>query len=146
MKSKYDWQAIKMEFFKSDIDEVEWFFQDKFKTKTDWSIRKNTKGWTKEKQEHKDKILQEALKKKAEEDAKALELPLDELRKAKKAVLLLLVKRIKGAIEDDNYVSVNEREKMLKMIKTELWEPTNITKTDATIKSEPLDESLFIQN
>ena len=146
MKSKYDWKALKLEFFKSDIDEVEWFFQDKFKTKTDWSIRKNTKGRTKEKQEHKDIILKKALEKKAEEDAKALELPLDELRKAKKAVLLLLVKRIRGAIEDESYVSVNEREKMLKMIKTELWEPTNITKTDATIKSEPLDENSLIED
>lgn len=151
MKSKYNRQALKLEFFQSDIDEVERFFQDRFKTKTDWSIRKNTKWRSKEKQEYKDKILQKVLEKRAEKEAKSLEIPVDKLMKAKKAVIWLFMNKLNRTLEEqkadkDADFNVKEFEKILKVIKTELGEPTNISKTDATIKTEPIDESLLIKN
>lgn len=151
MKSKYDRQALKLEFFQSETDEVERFFQDKFKTKTDWSIRKNTKGWSKEKQEYKDKILQQVLERRAKEEAKSLEIPVDQLMKAKKAVISLFMNKLNKVLaqqktDEDADFNVKEFEKILKVIKTELGEPTNISKTDATIKTEPIDESLLIKN
>ena len=112
-KVKYDRQALKLEFFQSDIDEVYDFLKRKYGDKLAKSSMKNKcKGWGKEKQEYKDKILQKALDKKAKEEAESLEIPVDQLMRAK----------------------------------TELGEPTTISKNDTTVRGEPLDESLFIQN
>ena len=145
MRGKYDRQALKLEFFQSDIDEVKSFLNDKKVTYNSVS-RKYTKWRYNEKQEYKDSILERALEKKAREEAKNLEIPVDQLKKAKKTVIWLLMKKLQQVIDKQENINPQELEKILKMIKTELWEPTNISKTDATIKSEPLDESLFIQN
>lgn len=152
MKSKYDRQALKLEFFQSEIDEVYNFLAWKFGEKTvKWNLKNKVKGWSKEKQEYKDKILQKALEKRAKEEAKSLEIPIDQLLKAKKAVISLFMNKLNKVLAqqktDENAdFNVKEFEKILKVIKTELGEPTNISKTDATIKTEPIDESLLIQN
>lgn len=133
MKSKYDRPAIKLEFFESEHDEVESFFQDKFKTKTDWSIRKNTKWRPKEKQELKTRIVEKAIQKNAEKQAKELSVPLEELMKWKKAILQLLLLQVSKYVKDSKWddwtikeVDVSDAEKILKMFKTELWEPATI--------------------
>lgn len=152
MKSKYDRQALKLEFFQSDIDEVYNFLAGKFGENTvKWNLKNKVKGWSKEKQEYKNKILEKALEKRAKEEAKSLEIPIDQLMKAKKAVISLFMNKLNKVLAqqktDENAdFNVKEFEKILKVIKTELGEPTNISKTDATIKTEPIDESLLIQN
>jgi len=152
MKSKYDRQALKLEFFQSEIDEVYNFLAWKFGEKAvKWNLKNKVKGWSKEKQEYKDKILQKALEKRAKEEAKSLEIPIDQLMKAKKAVISLFMNKLNKVLAqqktDENAdFNVKEFEKILKVIKTELGEPTNISKTDATIKTEPIDESLLIRN
>lgn len=145
MKTKYNRTALKLEFFQSDYDEVESYLSQKWIKRNWWGIAKQTKGRAKEKQEYKNNILQKALEKKAKEEAKNLEVSVDQLKQAKKTVIWLLMKKLKEVIEWGD-INVAEQEKILKMIKTELWEPTNISKTDATIKSNPLDESKFIQD
>lgn len=133
MKSKYDRPAIKLEFFESEYDEVESFFQDKFKTKTDWSIRKNTKWRPKEKQEMKERIVQKAIERNAEKQAKELSVPLEDLMKWKKAVLQLLLKQVAKYVNANKWkdwewkdIDVWDAEKILKMFKTELGEPATI--------------------
>ena len=133
MKSKYDRQALKLEFFESEHDEGDSFFKDKFKTKTDWSIRKNTKGRPKEKQELKTRIVEKAIQKNAEKQAKELSVPLEELMKWKKAILQLLLLQVSKYVKDSKWedwtikeVDVSDAEKILKMFKTELWEPATI--------------------
>lgn len=146
MKAKYDRPALKLEFINSDIDEVQEFLRWKFGEKLARSNMKNKcKGWSKEKQELKNRILEKALERKAKEEANNLEIPITQLKQAKKTVIWLVMRKLKEAI-DWGDITVKEQEKILKMIKTELWEPTNISKTDATIKTNPLDESLFIQD
>ena len=145
MKTKYNRTALKLEFFQSDYDEVESYLSQKWIKRNWWGIAKQTKGRAKEKQEYKNNILQKALEKKAKEEAKNLEVSVDQLKQAKKTVIWLLMRKLKEVIEWGD-INVAEQEKILKMIKTELWEPTNISKTDATIKSNPLDESKFIQD
>lgn len=146
MKTKYDRQALKLEFFQSEIDEVYNFLAWKYGEKAvKWNLKNKVKGWSKEKQAYKDKILQKALEKRAKEEAKSLEIPTDQLMKAKKTVIWLLMKKLQDSIENWN-INISEQEKILKMIKTELWEPTNISKTDATIKGEPIPENLLIKN
>jgi hypothetical protein len=82
-KQKYDWSKIKLEFFKSDIDEVKGFFKDTYKV---WNAQtsKMTTGRSKEKQEYKNEILQEALRKNAEKQIQSLEIPIEILKKGKK--------------------------------------------------------------
>lgn len=148
MKNTYDRQALKLEFFQSDIDEAKVFIESKFgQWKWNWNTNRNTRGRWKEKQEYKDKILQKVLERKAEEEAKSLEIPVDQLMKAKKAVIWLFMQKLQKTLEEkDTDFNVKEFEKILKVIKTELGEPTNISKTDATIKTEPIPESLLIKN
>ena len=143
-KQKYDYKQLKLDYFQSDFEDVKGFMESIWRS-YDWNCRKQTRGWWKDKQAYKEKILQKALDKKAEEEAENLDIPTDQLLRAKKTVIWLLMKKLKESIESWN-INVSEQEKILKMIKTELWEPTNISKTDATIKSEPIDESLLIQN
>lgn len=150
-KQKHDYKQLKLEFFQSDFDEVKSFITDKWLIySSEWT--KRTKGRSKEKQEYKDKILQQVLERRAKEEAKSLEIPVDQLMKAKKAVISLFMQKLEKTLkqqrESDWEASFNikEFEKILKVIKTELWEPTNISKTDATIKTEPIDESLLIKN
>jgi len=144
-KQKYDWIALKLEFFQSDIDEVESYLSQKWIKRNWWGIAKQTKGRAKEKQAYKEKILQQALERRAKEEAKNLEIPMDQLKKAKKTVLWLLMKKLQQVI-DWGDINVKEQEKILKMIKTELWEPTSISKNDNTVRGVALDESLFIQD
>lgn len=150
MRGKYDRQALKLEFFQSDIDEVKSFLDDKKVTYNSVS-RRNTKWRYNEKQQYKDKILQQVLERRAKEEAKSLEIPVDQLMKAKKAVISLFMNKLNKTLaeqkkDEDADFNVKEFEKILKVIKTELGEPTNISKTDATIKTEPIDESLLIKN
>lgn len=148
MKSTYDRQALKLEFFQSDIDEVKVFMETKYgQWKWNGTMNRNTRGRSKEKQEYKDKILQKALERRAKEEAKNLEIPVDKLMKAKKAVIWLFMQKVeKELLQKEPNINVKEFDKILKIIKTELGEPTNISKTDATIKAEPIDENLLIRN
>lgn len=144
-KQKHDWKALKLEFFASDYDEVKGFIEERLR-KRNGNIRNKTTWRWKEKQAYKQSIIDKALEDKAKKDAKDLEVPLEELKKAKKAVLWLLIRKISDSIKNKTDMSVAEQEKLLKMIKTELWEPTTISKNDTVLKWEPLDENLFIQN
>lgn len=147
-KQKHDYKQLKLEFFQSDIDEIKVFIESKFgQWKRSWNFNKNTRWWSKEKQAYKDRILQKALDRKAKEEAKSLEIPTDQLMKAKKAVIWLFMQKLEKTLKDKEAdFNVKEFEKILKVIKTELGEPTNISKTDATIKTEPIDEDLLIKN
>ena len=131
MKSKYDRPALKLEFFESE--HVEAFFKDKWKTWTDWSTRKNTKWRAKEKQERKAKIIEKAIQKNAEKQAKELSIPLEELMKWKKAIIQLLLLQVSKYVRDSKWedweikeIDVWNAEKILRMFKTELWEPATI--------------------
>lgn len=148
-KVKYDRQALKLEFFQSDFNEVRPFIAQRLHQDTtiNKQLAQKTKGRAKEKKEYNDKILQKALEKKAKEEAESLEIPVDQLMRAKKAVLGLFMQKLNTAIKNkDENINVKEYEKILKVIKTELGEPTTISKNDTTVRGEPLDESLFIQN
>lgn len=81
---------------------------------------KSTKGWRSEKEASKKRILDSVLKKKEKEEAKSLEIDVNELKKAKKASIKLLMKKISDIIEEDENVNVKDIERIVKIIKTEL--------------------------
>lgn len=134
MKQKYDRTALKLEFFQSDFDDVKTFFEQTYSKNTanNKQLAVSTKWRAKEKQERKNKILEKALQKNAEKQAKELSVPLEDLMKWKKAVLQLLLhqvaKFVKSNQEDEKpkEIDVSDAEKILKMFKTELGEPATI--------------------
>ena len=144
MKRKYDWNDLYNKFIASEYEEVKVFIESLWRT-YDWNCKKQTKGWSKQKAKLKEIITKEAIEKHIQKEVDNLEIPISQLKQAKKTVLWLVMRKLKQAIDWVD-ITVKEQEKILKMIKTELWEPTNISKTDATIKTNPLDESLFIQD
>jgi len=130
MKKIHDYSALKLEFFKSDFDEVKAFITDKWLTYNS-ERTKRTKWRTKEKQERKKNIVEKALMKQAEKQANELSVPIEDLMKWKKAVLQLLLVQVSKFVKanqdkKDIDIDVWDAEKILKMFKTELWEPATI--------------------
>lgn len=133
MKTKYDRPALKLEFFQSDIDDVKPFFEQRYNKNTanNKQLANATKWRAKEKQERKAKVVEKALQKQAEKQAKELSVPLEDIMKWKKAVLQLLlvqVSKFVKANQDKKEIDLDvwDAEKILKMFKTELWEPATI--------------------
>lgn len=136
MKYQYDRPALKLEFFESEFDEVQPFFKKRYDKDTTKfkQIAINTKWRAKEKQQHKMKIVEDALKRNAEKQAQELSVPLDELMKWKKAIIQLLLAQVWKYVKDNRSedwklvkdVDVANAEKILRMFKTELWEPNTI--------------------
>lgn len=62
-KSKYDWNKIKLEFFKSDFNEIAPFIQQRYSKDTakDSNFAKNTKWWAEEKKDLFSNIYKKAI-------------------------------------------------------------------------------------
>lgn len=141
MKQKYNWKALKNEYFKSKFDEVEGFIQDKYKTKTNWYIRQNTKGRKEEKEKYREEIYAEAKERNKEKAIQDLEIPIEIMKEWKKEWILSIVEDLKA-----KKLSMSDKVKGINQLKVELWEPTSFTKNDTTLRGDPLDESLFIED
>ena len=113
-KQKYDRPNLKLEFLKSDIDEVKGFFKEKYKV---WNaqISKMTTGWSKEKIEYKNKIVEKALLKNAEKTANSLELPMEQLTIAKKNAVVKVIQKMMG-----NDLDMSDMERAIKILRTEM--------------------------
>lgn len=119
-KQKYDRPALKLEYFQSDIEEIKSFFTDKWMPYNS-EIRKRANGWWKEKKARKEKMIQKAIEEQARKEAKSLEIPVGTLMKAKKMALTKIIKMMA-----EEKLDMQDIERGLKNIKTELGEPTNI--------------------
>lgn len=129
---KYDYSALKLEFFESDYDEVSAFLTNKWLTSK--INRTDTAGRSKDKKERKEKIVEKALERKQNELAKKLQIPMERLLEAKKTSIQLVRKKLQAIIkktqEDWDLVDLKELETIWKMSKTELWEPTTVSKNE----------------
>ena len=130
MKQKRDYSALKVEFFKSEDDEVKSFINHKWII-YDANRTRRTKWRAKEKQELKEKIVESAIERNAEKQISDLQIPLEELMKWKKAILWLLLNQVSKYVKankekKDINIDVWDAEKILKMFKTELGEPNTI--------------------
>lgn len=135
---KYDYNALKLEYFMSEIPEVSRFFQDKGLTFNS-RVREIVTWRSKEKQKRLDDITAKALERKKNEIAKKLEIPVEDLFKTKKQALEVMkaklnqyIKQINGNPDEAN-ISMKELEKIRKMTKVELWEPTIVQQNTGTI-------------
>lgn len=125
-KQKYDRPRLKLEFLKSDIDEVKGFFKEKYKV---WNaqISKMTTGWSKEKIEYKNKIVEKALLKNAEKTANSLELPMEQLTIAKKNAVVKVIQKMMW-----NDLDMADMERAIKILRTEMWLPNSYAKNENT--------------
>lgn len=137
---KYDYNALKLEYFMSEIPEVSRFFQDKGLTFNS-RVREIVTWRSKEKQKRLDDITAKALERKKNEIAKKLEIPVEDLFKTKKQALEVMkaklnqyIKQINGNPDEAN-ISMKELEKIRKMTKVELWEPTIVQQNTGTINA-----------
>ena len=159
-QTKFDYNALKLEYFKSDIDEIKWFRLDKGLNYNS-RVATMTKWRWQEKQKRKDKILEKALERQKNKIAKELEIPVEDLFKIKKDVIELMKhklkqysKKVELAVDGED-VSINTKdlEKIRKVAKVELGEPMIVTKNEwkttiesnwplvAIIRSEEEDET-----
>ena len=133
-KQKYDWNKIKMEFMLSEFDEVQPFMKTNYKQDTakNKQVMKMTKWWWKEKQEWKKKIYLEALKKKWKESEKEIESKMERYEMLWDGIL----EWMENAIFGDWKKNSNDIMNIWKIKRTEMWLPTNISKTENTNKEE----------
>lgn len=135
MKQKHNWDALKSEFLESEFYEVKAFLSQKWIKLNGWWIAKKTKGWWKDKQAMADRIINEAMELNVQKQAESLAIPMDTLKKAKNAavarVMWMLAKREweDGKVEEIK-LSIADIERILRIIKTELGEPTTISKNE----------------
>ena len=131
---KYDYSALKLEFFQSDYDEVSAFLTNKWLTSK--INRTDTAGRSKDKKERKEKIVEKALERKQNELAKKLEIPMERLLESKKASIQLVRKKLQAIVEkskkDWDVIDLKDIKTIREMSKTELWEPTTVSKNDNT--------------
>lgn len=131
-KTKYDWVALKQEYMLSDELEVKAFIEAKLSV---WNgnCSKMTRGWVKEKQEYREDIMYKTLEQ--IKDAEAA--------KNRKALIKLyeeLRRRIEGGKVGE--LIYKELEAIWKILKTEIGEPTSITKTESTHQMRDSEDEL----
>lgn len=137
MQFKYDRPALKLEFFESDFEDVQTFFQQVYNKETanNGQIAIKTKWRAKEKQERKEKIVEKALAKRQSQLAKKMEISVDELLQAKRDIVDLLKVKLEEYFNDldengKSKINVKDLKTLREMTKTELWEPTTIQKNE----------------
>lgn len=142
-KQKYDWNQIKMEFMLSKFDEVQPFFQQEYGKDTAKSnqIAKMTKWWWKEKQIYKNQIYADVLKQKWKETAKDIESKMERYEMLWDEILNWMEEQFQQIGEEDEEwkkrkINSNDIMNIWKIKRTEMWLPTNISKTENTNKEE----------
>ena len=122
-QTKFDYDALKKEYFDSEIDEIKRFWIEKglnYNTR----VAMQTKGWGQEKKAHKEKLFEEYKEKQRKEMLKKYEVPIEQLLESKLATIGLLRKKLKFFIdmkpEELGNMNMKELEKIRRMLKTEL--------------------------
>lgn len=142
-KRKYDWSELKLQYFESDIDDVSTFLIKFWLKSVWWNYNKQVKWWAKEKEAWKQKVIEKALKRNLEKKAKSLEIPVEVLQKSKKNALIHIMNDL---TKNGARMKMRDRVVWLNALKTELWEPTTVSKNENINRSEPLNESDFISD
>lgn len=134
----FDYNALKLEYFMSDIPEVKRFWIEKG-LKYNTQVGEHTRGRWKEKQKRLDDITAKALERKKNEIAKKLEIPVEDLFKTKKQAIELMKVKLNQYVKkantdpDEAPINMKDLEKIWKMTKVELWEPTIVAQNNWSI-------------
>ena len=134
----FDYNALKLEYFMSDIPEIKRFWIEKG-LKYNTQVGEHTRGRGKEKQKRLDDITAKALERKKNEIAKKLEIPVEDLFKTKKQAIELMKVKLNQYVKkanadpEDAPINMKDIEKIRKVTKVELWEPTIVAQNTGTI-------------
>jgi len=124
-KQKRNWNQLKQEFMETELDvSVSAFLVSKWVPNNSRS-RLNTKGRTKERKEVKKKVMKVAIDKSIVKQAKALEIPMDELMLSKKEAVSKVMQQV---LEKD--LDIQDLERTIKILRTELGLPTSYSKNE----------------
>ena len=123
-KQKRDYEALKKEFMQSKFTVLSSFIATKW-VPYNRHTREYMKWWAKEKQEFKQKITQKALENALKKQAKELEIPMDQLSKAKKNAV---IKAINVMMEDK--LSMTDSERIIRILRTEMWLPNTYSRNE----------------
>lgn len=129
-KAKYDWPSLHTEFLDSEYDEVTSFFKRKW-IAYNRHTQKQTKWWTKEKQEMKNKAMIDATENILKKTTKNLEIPMEQLTIAKRNAVIMVMNKIKEMNDDKkNPPDLNDLERIIKILRTEMWLPITYSKNE----------------
>ena len=132
-KQKRDYKALKKEFMASKHLGVKSFFEEKFgECNRNWNMSKNTKWWTKEKQQLKAKSAEKAIKRVENKLAEELE-PSTEflLWNITKAIELTKVKL--DQMEAKWNINVKDLNTIRWMNRIQNWQPTTYVKEESDV-------------
>ena len=121
----FDYNALKLEYFMSDIPEIKRFWIEKG-LKYNTQVGEHTRGRGKEKQKRLDDITAKALERKKNEIAKKLEIPVEDLFKTKKQAIELMKVKLNQYVKkanadpEDAPINMKDIEKIRKVTKVEL--------------------------
>jgi len=132
---KYDFPKLKLEFMQSDIPEVKMFFESKF-NRYNVHIQKNSKGWTKEKQEYKKLLISKAEAKFRIEEEKQWWIVFKNISKARMSWIQEIWKRLTNW-DKLSKMQLRDITDALKHLRLEVWETTENIKT-VKVDEDPL--------
>lgn len=141
-----DWTQLKWEYFKDTEESVSGFLRKKFGIKRPSTKEKRrTKWWAQEKLDFLNKTLEWAKTTLQNKIWDAYQVPIEQLNNLKKSIFDILLARLsqvsqKIKVEVDpntgerklvvlGDIPTKELVEILKVVKTEMWEPTNINQS-----------------
>ena len=131
-KQKYNWTALHKEFLKSPIDEVKVFIETKYgQWKWNWTFNRNTRWWSKEKQEMKNKAMVDATENALKKMTKDLEIPMEQLTIAKTNAVIKVINKMQAMDKVEN-TDLNDLDKIIKILRTEMGLPITYSKNENT--------------
>lgn len=106
---KYNWPALKLEYFQSTFRSAEEFMEAKYGTKSGF-IRKNIVGWVKEKNLMIEEATKNAIEKMKTDVKLKYKIDLSNLHVGKKAIFGRIFEMLGGQPEKDRYGKIIEEE------------------------------------
>lgn len=141
MKPRINYCELKLNFFRSELTDVKSFIKERIGNRNG-TYQRMTRWRNQEKESFKRDILEKTLKDNKEKMEKMEEVRLQKLDELNIKLIEMIEKKL------DENLNIRELQVIRKIIRTEKWLQTNITKNNALekIAREPIDESLLIKN
>ena len=118
-KCKYNWPQLKSEYINSQYLEATEFFQNKFGHYNEW-MKKQSRGWTKDKIKHQERIQAKVIEKSVDREAA-------EMLKALSNIRAYFKQRV-STQEELNKLKVQDARDVWKILRIENNLPANIIK------------------
>lgn len=132
-KPSYNWVALKKSFFEHEWSSVSLRYREEFgkkkgSKKPNRYFSQKAKWRAEEKKKRQEEQLENA-KKKLDQN---FTISTEKLKKSKDMILTIVHNRLNKHVtkEKENKLSTRDLETLIKIIKTELWEPTTVTKNE----------------